>query len=347
MSPTLLRILPGLALLALVVVPSPAPAPAAPGALVETVPVDADSIRGTTTAAPLEAFALYRIRASGTFAYGTGLRQSDAECTPSPVFGLPFGLFGLPGAWFRYGHFFVALNDPFAYGVTVPWDVDPTDDATDLYIDNRNWEWAPTVPTQYGCNELDHTYETFFVPVQTRPVTFRVFDLVYDDNSGRLTVEIFKVADPPLPAPGVHIQTVLVHARDPVGSDSLPLAAGRRYLLLAHGTYNYGLFLFPHIFSFQYIADAECSRGDLTLDPNDNVWKRNRFDLGDRLDVYVDGSPIEWLGLVPSTAEACDMVAHYYHATLTGTGAPVNLRIEDGSYSDNMGTLSVDIFELP
>lgn len=336
------------------------PARAVPiGSLVDSFNVSAGDIDGTNSTAVLQAGGLYQITAEGSFTYKSG-RLSDAECTSPP--GDPLGLLGAlgPFGWTRYGHFFYALNHP-DLAATLPWDPDPTDDATDLYIDNRNVEWVPAVPlgfpppvavTPLGCSPF-HSYETYFVPVESRQVNVRVFDTWYDDNLNSDVplypngpqIRIYQIAAPPFPSL-VHLQTVLVHTRDPVGPASTPLGGGV-YLLLAHGEYKYTTTAGPDSF-----ADAECSNGNPLGVGDGALWLRERYGPG-ALELLVNNADTLWIPLVPVPAEVlfttpgfCDPLLHYYYQVLPWPGGALPFRIQDDNYGDNLGTLSVEIFKL-
>jgi len=278
--------------------------------------------------APLQALATYHIVARGTIGYGAG--DADAECTTG---GGP-----LPLQWMRERYPFIFVNDPALLVASDFWDPDPTDDPGDLYVDHKNVEWIPVNPSIDGCDDSAHTYETWLTPIETRPVNFGVFDIAYNDNYGAFTVSIEQVAPAvPLPSVGMHTETVLVHAVDPAGSSTAPLAANHNYLFIAHGSYIFDTT------NFGNVADTECSRTG-----TDSQYLRHRYG-DDLLDVVVNGNPIEWHGLGPETpvpgAQGCSP-AHAFWVIGPGHGVPITLSIADGNPTDNAGTLSIDVYRL-
>jgi hypothetical protein len=298
---------------------------------VQTVIVAANDPHGANSA-PLEAYAAYRIRASGTFGFGAG--EADAECTTSNT-----SVLNPAVHWLRHRYPVFFAEDPVNLVASDFWDPDPTDDAADLYVDHKNVEWIPSTPAATSCDETQHAYETTYVPTETRPLNLSVFDIAYTDNTGGLTVTIEQIAGPaPLPAHGRHLETLLVHSGDVGGPSTAPLADGRDFLFVVHGTWIYDTR------DFSSVADAECAR--TSTDPQ---YLRHRFG-DDPLDVVVNGSPIEWHGVGPETpvpgAQGCNSPTHVYWVIGIGHGVPVGLSIADSNHGDNAGTLSVDVYQL-
>lgn len=351
----------------------------------ESLSVPANSPVGVETAQALEPGVLYRAVAWGTFGFGSGL-LGDPECTAAtnPELDPWAELDPVAPDWVRHRYTFYAKFDPThpAFVLDAERDPDPTDDAVDLYIDNRNQEWIPlgvsagSAPNPLGCNDDDHVYETYFMPRRAGPVNFRVFDIAYTDNENTtLDVFVSEVGGAELPL-GRHVETVLVYAGDdpaqggdqPVIAESAaPLESGKVYVLVAHGMWKWsGLY---------DIADAECTR--TATDP---TYEVDRFeqDGADRRELWMRTSPtagfedVDWEPVFPAqvwartrprnsngvptdpvtvASQGCDGDSHYYSTLVTGTGARLGFVVDDfpvvseAPYAANSGHLSVEIFE--
>jgi hypothetical protein len=353
--------------------PTTASVKAAPSFSPETLVVPANRITGVDTTQSLEAGALYRAVAWGTFDYGVADFQiADAECTTDRTNFNPLRAFEPPlPAWSRQRYAFYGsadLSRPDGYTVvnTDLRDPDPSDDPIDLYVDNRNVEWAAvgvstsSGPSPLGCHEGDpgstpHVYEHYFVPTHTGPVNFRIFDPYYADNgapgvNGENTLEVFvsEVARTDV-TPGRHVETVLVSPEN-ADASSRPLAEDRAYLLVARGMWSYK--------TLWDLADAACTRTEF-----DPTYVRERYT--DRTgSLWIDDAPAEWVPLVPAqvwartrpsgspvtaTSQGCDGLSHSYRLTVMGNGPPVGFSLPDPPTTPDglsTGHLSVDIFEI-
>ncbi len=366
------------------------PPATAAGFTPETLSVPVASISGVETEQILQRGKVYRAVAEGTFDYGvqTNKQIGDAECTMdrsgfNPISGVePFPI------WTRYRFAFYGSPlvvdpntgnpNPYTLPNTDYRDPDPTDDAPDLYIDNRNVEWWPVPdvsaeahphfppldrspadvsvehpPSPLGCHNGDpasdpHRYEVFFTPTDTRRVNFRIFDVFYDDNGPEsLSVTVEEVGGAGAPV-GPHVETVLVSPQNAgSGSTALP-PRSRDYVLVVRGMWTYNT-LFD-------LADAECTR---TKD--DPTYERDRFaDAGGEL--LVNGLDLDWTPAVPAqvgvrtfprhtpataATEGCDGLGHVYWTVVSANGGQLDFSLVDPVTSGpNTGHLSVDIFEL-
>lgn len=340
-------------------------APVAP-APIEQLSVDPADTDGVTTATALEAGAAYKLTVSGVVDYDNirpGAQLADAECSrdsqnPSTVERQSAEV----PRWQPQRYFLVA--EPTDAPRTDFFDPDPTDDLVDLYVDGRAVDWVPNDPdlvNRMACNEVDHTYVALFTPTTTRPVELRMFDLQYVDNgcatagcpNGALHVAIEKVADRPVPgADGPRLDSTLVHTGDADGISTRPLVAGRSYAVEIRGMYKY-----QGAFGQALYADAECVRAGAA---DNGLYRPHRYDGAgghtDPLDVYVDGAAVDWepLGRTPSAGSSADTAqcspVHAYTTTVVGDGTPLHLLLREtgpSNYSDNAGTLRVDVVELP
>lgn len=155
---------------------------------VDTVSVPSEN-DGVLSNAILVNGTTYRLEVSGTYVWTGGVGSSDkadAECSVNPS-GIP-GYFPPDSTW---------IPDRFAaaYGASI----------LDLTVDGFSLEWNPITPDAEGCNTQDHRYDSFILMNQTRKISFRILDGSRGDNSGSLTVKIFRqIANlplPPVPAP--------------------------------------------------------------------------------------------------------------------------------------------------
>ncbi len=140
---------------------------------------------------------------------------------------------------------------------------------------------------------------------------------------------------------GKYVETVTVHPDDDdpaypgstTDESTNVLESGKSYLLIASGTYMFWPSQPHEPGTIDALADAEYSQR-----PTDGNWE----DLGAPLpahilDIAVDGANIDW---GPYNAE------HVYYYLYTGTGAKVYFSIYDNDIADNIGFLTVDIYEV-
>lgn len=264
----------------------------------EDVTVPANNRNGGSSRLPLQAGESYLLEARGVYNYGGG--SADAECSSSrtdPLY----------------------LPDRYAA-------VAPTTDLLDVLVNNEAVEWVPTKGNPDGCNETDHAYRYTFVAGATGAVNFRVNDGNLGDNSGSVTVRIYRIQE-------VSLGSNAVPANSSAGVNTAPVVAGRDYRFHVSGTYTYA-------FQAGADADAECSR--TAADPV-YLPQRYNFSGADVLDLYVNNAPVTWS---PATGGVgtCDTAHEYglsYQPVIPG---PVNLKIRDGGYTDNTGGLTATLF---
>lgn len=285
--------------------------------LVDTVTVPSGDPAGVTSAAALDPDEHYRFRVEGTYAYGEG--QADAECST----------FGPDPTWQR--NRFVLLE--------------PQEDLLDLYVNGANVAWRDG--DALGCDPEEHTYDLLFRPDEAGSVRFHVKDGFHGDNSGALTVEIFRLSFPPppdapdveAPLPAIELTVeVPVDSSDPDGT-TVALVEGRSYLLEAEGAYEYGA----------GTADARCSNtvSDPTFRPSEENYPPPTFPEG-ILRLLVDEAIVDWAPTEPDDAEPkCNSSDHTYRFVFVPeeTG-PVTFRVKDSNYGDNAGTLDVRVFRI-
>ncbi len=146
--------------------PVPVPAASAPSQPVldkgtAQVRVPADGTR-VTTAFALRAGRRYQLSVTGTYQYGDGVMQADAECNRWPQ----------DRFWHR----------------TSQWEGTPGRGHLDLQVTGSPEDWTPATDTGGGCNRADHTYTRTVLAESDAPLKLRLDDDNYGDNKGRLTV---------------------------------------------------------------------------------------------------------------------------------------------------------------
>jgi hypothetical protein len=283
--------------------------------------VNARLRNGVTSPVSLDPAKQYRIESSGTFSFGTAGHLADTECAGVPPAPLQRNLYG-----------------------TILTPTDSTDDLLDLYVGNVQQDWTAKTPGVSGCDDVNHVYNMDYVPAAAGPVNFTIKDSNNNDNIGQVRVRIYEqevasVGQPSQVAlPNVDPrETVTVDSRNRNGTTtSLPLQAGKSYVVEASGTYSYG---------GGQQADPECSTTS-----SDPTWLADRTFPGvtdpDVLDLLVDGHGVDWL----PTSEGdpgCNSASHIYRMVLVPAyTAYVNFKVNDGYHGDNGGSLTVKISRI-
>lgn len=331
-------------------------------ALVQVLNVDTLSSTGTDSV-QLNANDTYRVVAKGTYNYhvgSSGFFSADAECSTTSTTE-PWSRERFPNAVAPY----------------------TSTDSLDLLVDGAAPDWVPVAPSgpdptamigaereTMGCNTLTtaaigpvpavkgHTYETYFTPGTTRSVNFRILDDTLSDNSGNLTVEIYRVGTSATSPVRAYVGTAAIPANrtyetplQNIGGAGqefvIPqLTAGHTYEIRASGAYQYAS---ASNWPVQFFADAECS----TYYDDFPRWLPNRFTAvagqpADPLDLLVGGNSITWTPLGQSIA-GCSDPSHTYVTTYTASGnRTLTFRVNEAAadYNDNKGYLFVQVFEL-
>jgi hypothetical protein len=288
--------------------PKPAPAawlPAGPALADETVTLPAIG-EGVLTTSSLTAGQQYLIEVSGTYRYGAKPNYlADGECSRTP-------------------------NDPTWRRDRSVHTWQPTEDHLDLYVDGQDlWADGDDEDSE-GCDTRTHTYRDTFTPSRTGRVTLAMWDpTTLGDNAGALTVRIIAVTpqatmDWQLPA------TAAAGVTSPGAVE-----AGRTYLITVTGTVDAGAGI---------TSDPECSIS--TADP---VWRRDRSvdpaDPGaDHLDLLLDRNDVTFRPATDPDGDGCDATGHTYRYSFTPSSTrPINLRIDDPYWTDNIGALAINV----
>ena len=131
-----------------------------------------------------------------------------------------------------------------------------------------------------------------------------------------------------------YIDTVTVSSDGTPATTSFALTAGTSYLFEARGTYDAGQ---SYAGSADIIADAEYSSG-----PDSFVWQDGVEGYAgygpNLLDLRVAGGFVDWGAFNPN---------HVYTLAWTGAGSPVTFDIYDVYSPNNVGSLTVAIYEVP
>ena len=135
--------------------------------------------------------------------------------------------------------------------------------------------------------------------------------------------------------PPLLVETVQVDANDPNPTYSnIALESGVQYELEAMGTAYAG---------GKYTEDIEFdAKYSITHSKIGDTWTDVVTDYESYgttlLDLFVNGGSVDWGAYNPE---------HIYYWTVTGTDTPVELLIYDIYYPNNVGSLTVNIYELP
>jgi len=256
-----------------------------------TVPMDGSSVSSTF---PLDGGAHYKLRASGQAVSG-GPGFGDAEYV-------------------------------FDNGLTTVIDrCGGNSDGVDLGIGVNDTQNGNNKLPFWGALNVAHVYVVDFVG-QGAPIILNYHDCNYSDNSGSLTVEVWK---PIPPLPGFEVQeSVLVPTSGSSVTAVLPLDRGVGYKLRASGTASVsgpGLgdaeYAFDNAFSTVFDTCNNAPAGvDLGIGVNDTTNSNHKFP--------------HWGDFNP---------AHVYTIDFVGAGAPIGLNYHDCDYAHNSGQMTVDI----
>lgn len=316
--------------------------------------LDTSAPLGVNSPFDLNADTRYRIEVAGAYSPKVGVPGllADAECV-------------------REGS---APGQRNALGLVLTPD-DPANDIGDVYVNGTQIDWVPRQPTLLGCDDTGHSYTHDFTAATTGALNLRVQDTYHADNSGALSVNVFELYQPELPAASAGgsggggggaggdsggsgdsgggssggwgsssvSETVVVDTRNPNGATSVnTLIAGHPYMLRASGTFSY--IDFRPTANQTGIADVECTN----FGP-DSTFQRNRWILldptGDFADIYVNGQNLEWQADDPD-AFGCAQ-AHKYSTIFvpeaTGPVTFVEHEINPQGFSDNSGAITIKI----
>jgi hypothetical protein len=131
------------------------------------------------------------------------------------------------------------------------------------------------------------------------------------------------------------IETVLVPATSIAGiSSNSTLESGKTYKLEASGTYKFANWTGYGYADAEYSHRAEGYRDPAIFECTSDFWC-TRKDEGPGLDVQVNG-PVNW---GPYQAD------HVYEMLFPGTNSTVHFHIYDDQYNDNVGGITVKIYE--
>ena len=271
------------------------------------------SNRATGNSSPysVQAGQVYLLKVRGTYAPGPMLK-ADAKC------------------WLARG--------------TTRWTrTGPGGDLGDVLVNNRDLDFRPETRSSAdrSCDTTNHVYTVVLKPRRTGVLNLRVLDTSYADNKGTLGVRVSRytgqaapvttdVVAPQVPASTPEVIRVPARAEHGVTSKR-SYDVGTKLVVRVSGTYSHG----P-----ETAADAECSRW-----PTDQVWRpvseTDPEGLG-HLDLTINGKLLPWSPF-NSTGQDCDGRHEYYLRATLSTSGPLRLLIDDDSYDDNSGSLSVSV----
>jgi hypothetical protein len=279
--------------------------PGGPALVDETLSVPATGAGALTTGA-LQAGQEYLVEVYGTYRYGSRAGQlADAECSRSSS----------DSSWDRDRSVHPAQ---------------PDEDHLDLYVDGVDLWADPDVDAGGDCDLRTHTYRDTVTPSRTGRVTLALWDPTTPvDNVGGLTVRIIAVT------PRDEMDWQLPAAAAAGVTSPGALEAGVTYLATVTGTVDAG---------DGVASDAECS-----VTTGDPVWRMNRsVDVGqpdaDHLDVLLDRRDVTFTPVSDPDDDGCDAVTHSYRRVITlDETRPVNLRIDDPAWQDDVGALTVHV----
>ncbi len=257
--------------------------------------LDARVKGGVTSKYALTAGQPYLVHVTGTYGYRSGAR-ADAECSNSARY---------PGTWVAQRS--VDYRAPDA-------------DHLDVYLNGIDGRFEGNDGER--CDPKTHTYRWTYVPQRTGRANFRIWDRSFADNSGGLTIRLYKLAVDD------GDRSFLVGAATPTGATpKVRYRAGVRYVVQVAGTYK---------MTSTATGDAECvlTGGD---------WAR-RFVSGAQYDGVVLNAREEWGRALVDTGRDCDAQTHTYRFGWTPhDDTTLTVKVRDGSYTNNSGTLKVRV----
>lgn len=235
-----------------------------------------------------------------------------------PVAPLPGGAIVLAGASTVQYQAFDPESDIVAFALLIDGTtVDPSEISFDAATATYSYRWSPST----GQHILEAA-ATNGEGLQTR----RAQNVTAVSDEDGIDCEVLCVENDVLP-----LEVLAVDARESGTTPTRPLAAGELHEIEVFGRYAY-FYANPAL-----AADARCA----TLDGIS--WAADP--LGDGLlSLEIDGAPVGWEPSPPAAVgDARCSPAHRYRTTIVGEGIPIELRIRDGGYDDNLGWLLVAI----
>ena len=124
------------------------------------------------------------------------------------------------------------------------------------------------------------------------------------------------------------LESLNVDADGTAVTSATTLVNGSRYQLVVGGTFDAGA---------KITADAEYSSGPVSYVWQDLVEQYETHGEG-LLELRIDGNFVEWGAYNPS---------HVYSLDIIGQGAPIVLDVYDTYSSNNVGTLTADLYAVP
>ena len=266
-----------------------------PLASAEMFSVDARRPGGATSKYALEAGRPYLVQVTGTYGYRPGAR-ADAECSNTA---------SAPRTWVPARS--VHRSAPDA-------------DHLDVYLNGVDGRFEGDSGER--CDPARHTYRWTYVPARTGRANFRIWDTSFSDNSGALTVRIWKLATDDSDT------SFALPATSPTGrTPKVSYRAGQSYVVQVAGTWQ------P---TSTATGDAECV---LTA----GAWAR-RFASGAAYRGVVLNARDVWGRELADTGGDCDATNHTYRFVWTPRDdTTLTAKVADGSYTNNSGTLRVRV----
>ena len=257
--------------------------------------VDARRATGATSRYALQAGQPYLVHVTGTYGYRPGAR-ADAECSNAPW---------APGTWVPQRSVHPAARDA---------------DHLDVYLNGIDGRFEGNDGER--CDPANHTYRWTYVPTRTGRANFRVWDTRFSDNSGGLTVRLYKLATDDSD------RSFSVAATSPTGATpKVRYRAGTSYVVQVSGTYK---------FTSTGTGDADCV---LTA----GAWAR-RFASGAAYRGVVLNGRDDWGRELLDTGNDCDARTHTYRFGWTPRDdTTLTPKVADTTYTNNAGSLKVRV----